>query len=82
VEVVNGELSLSAAADRAEMRASECRRRALELSGGEPINAAHVEFAAQRAAEAKVYANRAKERVAGLAAWVAELRQRGWLRSN
>jgi hypothetical protein len=75
---VDGELSR---AERAEMRAGECRRRLLELSSGDPITAADVEIAVQHAAEAKIYADHAKKESAKVALWLAELRKRSrtWL---
>ena len=73
LQSVDGELS---PAERAEMRAGECRRRQLELSSGDPITAADVEIAAQHAAAAKVYADQAKKESAKVALWVAELRKR------
>jgi Ca2+-dependent lipid-binding protein len=75
---MDGELS---AAERAEMKAGECRRRPLELSSGDPITAADVELAAQHAAEAEVYADQAKKESSKVALWVAELRKRSrtWL---
>lgn len=73
LQSVDGELS---PAERAEMRAGECRRRQIELSSGDPITAADVEIAAQHAAEAKVYADQAKKESAKVALWLARLRSR------
>lgn len=58
---------------RARLRADECRRRVLELTSGERITVADVEFAAQRAEEARSFADQAQASAARATAWVVEL---------
>jgi len=65
----------SPAINRARVRAEECRRRTLELSGGDPITREDVEFAVRRAENARASAQAAKASTIRVIAWLAEQRK-------